>query len=61
MTNKLSQIVAEVFSFLNENVDYAVLRNYEGLPYENKSRDIDIAIEKKDWIRIRKQLVDLID
>lgn len=60
MTNKLPQIVAEVFSFLNENADYAVLRNYEGLPYENKSRDIDIAIEKKDWIRIRKQLVDLI-
>lgn len=60
MTNKLPQIVADVFSFLNENTEYAVLRNYEGLPYNNNSRDIDIAIEKKEWIKIRKPLVELI-
>lgn len=60
MTNKLPQIVAEVFSFLNENVDYAVLRNYEGLPYENKSRDIDIIITKSDYRKIRNDFVQLL-
>lgn len=60
MTNKLPQIVAEVFSFLNENVDYAVLRNYEGLPYENKSRDIDIIITKSDYRKIRNDFVKLL-
>lgn len=60
MTNRLPQIVAEVFSFLNENVDYAVLRNYEGLPYENKSRDIDIIITKSDYRKIRNDFVKLL-
>lgn len=57
---KTTIFLKTIFEWLNSNVDYAVLRNYEGLPYENKSRDIDIAVEKKDWVRIRKQLVDLI-
>ena len=41
---QLPTIIATIFSFLNENVEYAVLRNYDGLPTKNKSRDIDIVI-----------------
>ena len=34
---QLPTIIATIFSFLNENVEYAVLRNYDGLPTKNKS------------------------
>lgn len=49
-----------IFSFLNNETVYAVLRNFERLPYSNDSRDIDIAIEKADLKKIRPQLVGLI-
>ena len=57
---RTADFLKQLFYWLNNNAEYAVLRNYEGLPYNNNSRDIDIAIEKKEWIRIRKQLVELI-
>lgn len=50
-----------VVNFLNENADYAVLRNFEELPNDNKSRDIDIIITKKSYKKIKKDLVCLID
>jgi thymidylate kinase len=46
--------------FLNEKVPYAVLRNYESLPWENPSRDIDIIIRKNDFKKIRNGLIDMI-
>lgn len=49
------------FDFLNQNAEYAVLRNFEGLPYHNESRDIDIAIEKSTLIKLRPQLIGLIE
>ena len=57
---RTADFLKQLFYWLNNNAEYAVLRNYEGLPYNNNSRDIDIAIEKKEWIRIRKHLVELI-
>lgn len=57
----MKQFLANIFDFLNNHTDYAVLRNFEGLPEHNDSRDIDIAIRRKDFRRIRKPLTELID
>ena len=38
----LKNHIIRVFALLNERAEYAVLRNYEGLPDRNESRDIDI-------------------
>ena len=57
---RTADFLKRIFEWLNNHSEYVVLRNYEGLPYRNDSRDIDIAIEKKEWIRIRTQLVDLV-
>ena len=53
--------ISMVIDFLNEHACYAVLRNYEGLPDNNQSRDIDIIIPRSDYNRIKRQLVQLID
>ena len=57
--NKQVELTKSVIEFLNENAPYAVLRNYEGLPETNKSRDIDIVINKDDFKVIKKKLVNL--
>lgn len=54
-------ILPKLFEFLNTNCDYAVLRNYEGLPELNNSRDIDIVIEKSEYKRVKRNLVALIE
>ena len=51
---QLPTIIATIFSFLNENVEYAVLRNYDGLPIKNQSRDIDILIDRNSFSKIKK-------
>lgn len=55
------ELLSQLFGLLNEAVDYVVLRNYEGLPEHNHSRDIDIAIRKKDYKRIKAALIDLVN
>ena len=55
------QLLATLFSHLNENCEYAVLRNFEELPEKNNSRDIDIIITRKSYKKIKKALVELID
>lgn len=61
----MSMIAADfqkaLFNLLNNEVEYVVLRNYEGLPERNDSRDIDIAIERNDYIRIKSQLISIIE
>lgn len=56
-----SDFLKHIFEFLNKEAEYAVLRNFEGLPEHNNSRDIDIAIEKKELRRIQPQLLSLIE
>lgn len=56
-----SDFLKRIFDFLNKEVEYAVLRNFEGLPFHNDSRDIDIAIEKADFKKIRTRLIALIE
>ena len=50
-----------LFDYLNQNTRYALLRNFEGLPKRNDSRDIDIAICHKDYICHRMALVHLVE
>lgn len=56
-TQRFTQVILD---FLNKSVSYAVLRNYEQLPWENPSRDIDIIIRKADYIKIKSDLIKLI-
>lgn len=55
--NNTAKFLRDFFDFLNTNTTYAVLRNYEGLPLKNNSRDIDIIIEKKEFYGILKELI----
>lgn len=61
VTAHTSHLIREVIGFLNKNTEYAVMRNYDGLPDSNSARDIDIIIRRKDLKRIKKPLVRLID
>ena len=56
-----SELTAKVFEFLNENSVNVVLRNYNGLPHNNTSRDIDILIEKEQFLKIEKEIISFIE
>ena len=58
---KLPILVQKVFGLLNSTCDYAVLRNYKGLPYENGSRDIDILVKKSQFTNVRESLANLFE
>ena len=46
-TEKQAIALASVFDSLNQSgLRWLVLRNYEGLPYENSSKDIDLIVEE---------------
>jgi thymidylate kinase len=48
-----------VFTALNENhLEWMVLRNYEGLPKNNRSKDIDLLLKKFDFSRAKQIIVD---
>ncbi|MFR9566536.1 MAG: hypothetical protein SNH13_04685 [Rikenellaceae bacterium] len=49
----VANYIRSVITYLNKNVRYAVLRNYEGLPHNNSSRDIDIIIDRGEFNRVR--------
>ena len=57
----MADFLKAVFAFLNTNADYAVLRNYDGLPEFNNSRDIDIIIEKDTYAKVKYQLIDVVE
>lgn len=60
MINNTSDFLTTLFDYLNQNVKYAVLRNFEGLPGRNPSRDIDIIIEKQELDSHKGAIHDLI-
>lgn len=53
--------ITSIIGLLNDGAEYAVLRNFEGLPDSNASRDIDIIITRRSFNAIRQRLVALID
>ena len=59
--NETAEHISQVIGLLNDQADYAVLRNYEGLPDRNKSRDIDIIITRESLKRVKPSLIKLID
>lgn len=53
-------LISDVIAYLNDNADYAVLRNYEGLPHSNAARDIDIIIRRKDLKCLQPEIIKII-
>ncbi|MCD7763654.1 MAG: hypothetical protein LUI14_10765 [Lachnospiraceae bacterium] len=49
----------DVFSMLNSNYNYAVLRNWEGLPDRCSSRDIDIILDRKSYKCVEKDIIEI--
>lgn len=60
-TAKSIKHISDIISLLNKEANYAVLRNFEGLPDRNNSRDIDIIITRDSYKKIKNHLVTLID
>lgn len=57
----LPGIVPMVFDMLKDkHYPYAVLRNHDGLPYSNRSRDIDILIKPEYYGNLKKDFVNLV-
>lgn len=53
-TVKQADALASVFSALDKNdIQWMVLRNYEGLPEINRAKDIDLLLDKKDFSKAR--------
>jgi thymidylate kinase len=61
MSTIVEQYISSVFQLLNEQVRYAVLRNYACLPQTNVSRDIDIVITKQDLKRIKVSMLQIME
>lgn len=59
MENIVSQHISQTINLLNEHADYAVLRNYEGLPDHNRSRDCDIIIPRRSLRTVQPKLLQL--
>lgn len=56
-----SQHIIEIIGYLNDNADYAVLRNFEGLPNSNCARDIDIIITRASLTKVLLPVARLIE
>jgi thymidylate kinase len=52
----MTQFLTELFALLNAQYQYAVLRNFAGLPAVNDSRDIDILIPRHELNQLKKSL-----
>lgn len=55
------EFLKKLFDYLNQQIPCALLRNFEGLPEQNDSRDIDIAIAHKDYLRHCCELMQLVE
>lgn len=60
-TAKSIKHISDIIGLLNKEANYAVLRNFEGLPDKNNSRDIDIIITRDSYKKVKENLVTLID
>ncbi len=49
-----ADVLRNLFSELNrkKNLRWMVLRNYEGLPEFNRSKDVDLLFDKRDFLAI---------
>lgn len=56
-----NDFLTALFGAFNEKLNYAVLRNFEGLPDSYEGRDIDLLIPKKDWQKFVPDFLALCD
>tara|TARA_B100001094_G_C18195160_1_gene810285 strand:+ start:3422 stop:4732 length:1311 start_codon:yes stop_codon:yes gene_type:complete len=59
MNKKL--FLQDVFNLLNKKTNYAVLRSFDGLPEDFKSRDIDIMIDRNDFKSFLTEFLSIIN
>ncbi len=55
----MKSFLTRLFALLNQEYQYAVLRNFDGLPDGNPSRDVDLLLPKRELLRLRKILPQL--
>lgn len=60
-TEKHAEALQAVFDALNKSgIQWMVLRNYEGLPFYNRAKDIDITVRRKDFKRVAKVIFEIL-
>lgn len=59
MNHKTKKLLSEIISVLNDRYDYAVLRNYDYLPENNLSRDVDILLNPRQLSKFQKECINL--
>lgn len=58
-THLQAKALAETFAALDEaGIDWLVLRNHEGLPERNRSKDVDLGLHKKNFGRAHRLIAD---
>lgn len=56
-----AELLTSLFALLNERAEYAVLRNFEGLPACNPSRDVDIILEPATYKQLKHAMLELVE
>jgi thymidylate kinase len=60
-TKDHAMAITAAFESLNTaGIDWLVLRNHQGLPHINRSKDVDIGIEKLNFHRVEKLISDAV-
>ena len=55
-----AQILSQLFiEFNRKGISYFVLRNHEGLPEVNYSKDVDIIIQPRKYAKARQILLEI--
>jgi len=57
----IKSFLLDFFKMLNSRYNYAVLRNYEELPHDFQSKDIDILIDRDEFEILKKDLLILMN
>lgn len=57
----MKNFLIQLFCLLNEKYHYAVLRNFETLPDQYDSRDIDLLIRRRELSNLQKDLQNIAD
>lgn len=58
--NQATALQAVFFSLNKSGIQWMVLRNHEGLPEYNRSKDIDLLLHKKDFLHARNVISDVL-
>lgn len=60
-TEKHATALNAVFEALNKSgIQWLILRNYEGLPFYNRAKDVDITVRRKDFKKASKIISEIL-